>query len=482
MSIYVGMGWDRWVAAAHAYAVGNGNRTERAAFYAGLGAWYAHQLAVAPFTLSGVSCDPENRDGLAARYRSTRADDRVRLTGDTLERANAAWDALGAEWHGWRGRCAVAAAEFRHYRIADAIGAEEWEPVRDVLAAWADACGGDRSPAYVLDRALSAVSHLTEPWRPCPGCRDLLHSDRDPVTWLGGDPYCEPCGDERSECDDCGEVSWSDEHRYSERTGLTLCRSCERERNGSWECYSHRPQWEYHRAENGNVIGHWEPTPGVAYYGAEIEADGGGDPDPVWALVEDGACFPKSDGSLSDGVEIVTHPMTLQAFRLWADRFPTDALTDAGWGADNAPTAGLHVHVSRSAFASRSHLARFGLLIHSGAVPVAVARRHDAGYAQHTNTRVVSRVARPNWHSGRYYAVNYATPDRRTVEVRAFAGTLRRDRLAAAVECCDAALHYTRNLGAADVLAGALTGDAFARWIANNDYPTLAAMVAAGTY
>ncbi len=59
----------------------------------------------------------------------------------------------------------------------------------------------------------------------------------------------------------------------------------------------------------------------------------------------------KHDGSLDDGFEIVTHPMTLEYHR---NSMPWDCmlneLRDMGYLSHKANTCGLHIHVNRSAF------------------------------------------------------------------------------------------------------------------------------------
>ena len=59
----------------------------------------------------------------------------------------------------------------------------------------------------------------------------------------------------------------------------------------------------------------------------------------------------KHDGSLQDGFEIVTHPMTLEyhmAIMPWKDI--TDKARKLGYTSHQAETCGLHIHVNRSSF------------------------------------------------------------------------------------------------------------------------------------
>ena len=97
---------------------------------------------------------------------------------------------------------------------------------------------------------------------------------------------------------------------------------------------------------------------GVRYFGVELEIDGAGErSDRAWLLVNAANSnglehiYIKHDGSLEDGMEIVTHPMTL-GYHL--AEMPWGAVVAEavrmGYTSHKACTCGLHVHVNRSAF------------------------------------------------------------------------------------------------------------------------------------
>jgi hypothetical protein len=65
--------------------------------------------------------------------------------------------------------------------------------------------------------------------------------------------------------------------------------------------------------------------------------------------------FSKTDGSLSNGFEIVSHPMTLaKHLRSMKWQKGMDYLTKMGYKSHNTSTCGLHIHINRNFFGSKS--------------------------------------------------------------------------------------------------------------------------------
>jgi hypothetical protein len=456
------------------------NRADRAEWYAWLGMTYATRLAFADMECVGLDIDGAEPGSLWDRVdRDTL--DRVAAVPVASERAAAWWSALGGEWDGWRQRCDRAAHAFRVHRVRVAAGSGEWGDVAALYRSVADTLTGHPCPAEEWDRLSwrvgDAYSLWRSSWSACAECGEVY--DTDDMTTGNGERYCEGCADGMAECDGCGWYTAED--NLIHRECGNRCEECDRDRPRPWENYGHRPHPAFLDTDGSGLR---EVTPGRgAFFGIEWELDGGGETDPVARLVNDpdAWCYAKADGSLSDGVEIVTHPLTYAAARQWCAAAPVTDLAAGGWRADD--TAGIHVHVSRRAFLGRSHLARFGLLIHGSELALRVAERPDRNpyYARRDGTAVVRRVRRSDAWGGRYFAVNYATPDLATVEVRLFGSTLTRDGLLARLETVHAAFTYTAGIGAAAVLVGALSDDAWSAWIADraDTYPTLAAMVAA---
>ena len=190
---------------------------------------------------------------------------------------------------------------------------------------------------------------------------------------------CESClQTETVRCQRCGERIWANDNAGDNDTPLcqhcydryyTTCVNCGRvihEDDAYYEadddydarCYS----CHCHYRENSYIRDYfYKPTPifygqGERYFGVELEIDGAGESETKAAKILDvgNACgeylYIKHDGSLDDGMELVTHPMTLsfhQSEMPW-----TTILAKAkemGYRSHQAGTCGLHVHLNRSA-------------------------------------------------------------------------------------------------------------------------------------
>lgn len=133
--------------------------------------------------------------------------------------------------------------------------------------------------------------------------------------------------------------------------------------------YSYTPEWQF----NGD---------GPAFYGMEYEITCSDE----YAVMEAAASHLgdlvifKEDGSVR-GVEMVTHPMD----HPWAnDNFDWEVfreIANAG-GRSISDTNGIHVHVSRTAFDTPSHLYRWMKLVYRNQRDVQrIARRDSSGWA-----------------------------------------------------------------------------------------------------
>lgn len=220
----------------------------------------------------------------------------------------------------------------------------------------------------------------------------------------------------------------------------------------------------------GGPVDRCEPTMGIEL---EIEAqDGLGRFEIVKATA---GAYPslmlcKSDGSLGgDGVEVVTHPMTIK----YAQEFDWPALLaelakhGSSW---DTSTCGLHVHLSRASM-STEHLWRFGALLHSDHRQLQrFAGRCGDQWAVLDDDWASEggRVVRGEASRSRYHALNLCPED--TVEVRIFRGTLAPQGVLGAIEMVHAMWAYTADDDAE------IDWTTWRRWVeAGWDYPTLAA-------
>lgn len=224
----------------------------------------------------------------------------------------------------------------------------------------------------------------------------------------------------------------------------------------------------YHRAQNNQAIHNYnyKPTPifygiGDRYFGVELEIDRGGeDSDAARALLsianaEEELLYCKHDGSLNDGFELVTHPLTFQYHiesMPWKDLL--QKAVSLGYCSHKGGTCGLHVHINRSAFGETEYeqepaIARIlyfvekhweELLKFSRRTPRQL-ERWASRYGYKDRPKDILDHAKKGY-GGRYSSVNLE--NRATIEFRIFRGTLKFNTLIATLQLvnriCDVAL------------------------------------------
>ena len=286
---------------------------------------------------------------------------------------------------------------------------------------------------------------------------------------------CDRCGDRIWRSDDCGDEN------------VTLCNHCEEayydhcadcgrlvandnlhymsdeDSNGYCEsCYNRRA------LEEGVHSYCYKPEPifygdGPRFLGVELEIDGGGESDynatQITAIGNRDRehIYIKHDGSLDEGLEIVTHPMTLAYHK---DIMPWQEILHKARKLDytshQAGTCGLHVHVNRSSLGETANeqedtIARILFLVENfWHELLRFSRRTQkqldkwaARYGRKDDPKAVLRSAKSN--GDRYTCVNL-TPYY-TIEFRIFRGTLKYNTLIATLQLveklCDVAFYLT---------------------------------------
>ena len=317
-------------------------------------------------------------------------------------------------------------------------------------------------------------------WRPSPHCRNCVE-------------YCEDCddwyrwlNDHLYRCDSCCD-------RFCPHTDYSMCDECE-----EYRCESCGPCScsRYNIHEYSYAPSSYRPKgnyPQEVLMGVELEV--GREVRDIAEVVNDfdpgeTHLYLKKDGSI-EGLEIVTHPMTLA----WARDFGFDRLLDRldTYGCEADYGYGLHVHVSRNAFRgnpqkrSTSHQMTWLMFMYRNTGPlIRLSRRDESDLDEWASFRQpergeLRRKALPMPASyDRYSAVN--CQNHRTYELRFFRSTLDSEEFWAALEFADASVEYTRHLRASDVLKNnALSWRSFTKWVDSHDYPNLSAQIRKAT-
>ena len=276
------------------------------------------------------------------------------------------------------------------------------------------------------------------------------------TTTVDGQIWCERCADNYAlSCDVCDELTTMEDH-------------CETARNEAIHSWGYKPEPIFHPAyptDRTNV-----PRETLLQFGIELESEPrDSNKNGVDILVNNhnhNELYLKEDGSLSDdGVEIVTHPRSLQSWQSWGEFSATlHELRKEGWRAWDERQCGLHIHASRAGFENASHLMRLAYILRrndyeTGLVKFA-GRRSDFARWDNMRNGTLRNLTR-GWNAHHYDAISFAPSA--TVEFRIFRPAMRIGRILACVELTHAIIEYTRHMTAQETARS--TWNMFTEWV-----------------
>jgi len=264
--------------------------------------------------------------------------------------------------------------------------------------------------------------------------------------------YCPRCLDAITAiCHICGtRIPLTHNHGTED---VPLCEKCLHTRNHAGiEDYCYKPRPIFYGK-------------GPRYFGVELEIDDGGESDSNANEIMSAAnseceyIYCKHDGSLDDGIEIVTHPMSLD-YHMNVMPWPeiVRKARDLDYLSHKAGTCGLHIHVSRAAFGETEQhqdaaIARVLYFFEKHWEELLKFSRRTqkqlndwaSRYGYKAEPKDILDHAKSGGGRGRYTAVNLTNTD--TVEFRLFRGTLKLNTILATLQLldriCDVALHLS---------------------------------------
>lgn len=316
----------------------------------------------------------------------------------------------------------------------------------------------------------------------CSHCGAIIDEDEDYET-VDGDIVCTDCIENHTTtCDRCGRIIWTSDSYGDDYT--TLCSCCYHNHYTRCSCCDtllheddayHLDGYDYcsdcyhdevDKCRSIHDYG-YKPEPifygdSQRFFGVELEIDGAGkdsdNADEILAVAnnDEEHIYIKGDGSLDDGLEIVTHPMSLEYHKNYCWNDILNKAVSLGYLSHQTSTCGLHIHVNRSCLGEGSVqqdivIARILYFIeHHWNELLRFSRRSEysinrwaARYGYEKNGMDILEKAKKG-NLGRYAAVNlmnYAT-----IEFRLFKGTLKYNTLIAALELVDAICDLAINL------------------------------------
>ena len=236
----------------------------------------------------------------------------------------------------------------------------------------------DHNMTYTLCRVCYEYLTFDRPRCICTRCERVISVNEDETTSFGDGNWCENCMSEYTyTCDVCQDSYDRDNGAYCE-----YCECCDACSDYCLEMHQENcSEYQYEQNGGGGRLQNYSFTPYLVFHGdtragqalfmgVELEVDqhrsrDTGYPD-IDSFLEDaqriltpiqrsqnvddmGLFYFKEDGSLRNGVEIVSNPATLQ-FHM--DTMPWRSIMDAARDnrlfGHNTDTAGLHIHVSRT--------------------------------------------------------------------------------------------------------------------------------------
>ena len=304
-----------------------------------------------------------------------------------------------------------------------------------------------------------------------------------------GDLVCSHCLDlETVVCSHCGGRIWINDNAGNDSVPLcercyenhyTTCTHCERiinrdyayyENDYSDEPYCHDCFNQYSNSRSIKDYG-YKPEPifhgdGNRFFGVELEVDEGGEcEDSAYSVLCRGNCnglnhiYCKHDGSLDDGFEIVTHPMTLDYHMNdmpWSKVL--SKLRSMRYYSHQAGSCGLHIHVNRDTFGNtideqEACIGRvlyffekfWDELLKFSRRTQGQLSRWAARYGYKDHPKELLDHAKKGGSNGRYSCINLQ--NYYTVEFRMFRGTLKYNTLIATLQLvnrvCDVAFSFS---------------------------------------
>ena len=275
---------------------------------------------------------------------------------------------------------------------------------------------------YGDDNVQVCESCFNNEYRRCSCCERIIHDDN--TYWFHDYPYCSGCYD-----DDNGDEDQEMNFIHS---------------------YGYKPAPNFKRCT-------CEDAKRIRYYGVELEIDDGGysDDNAEDILYEangssddEELLYIKTDGSLKEGMELVSHPCSILYHRTI---FPWERIAQRarslGYSSHNAGTCGLHFHISRDKLgetieAQEETIGRLMFFFESHWNELVKFSRRTAQaldkwasrYGYNDSPKEILENAKSS-SKGRYSSVNICNTN--TVEIRMFRGTLKFNTFMASLEMID---------------------------------------------
>ena len=301
----------------------------------------------------------------------------------------------------------------------------------------------NESEVYEFDDTIMCFHCLEDMTTICECCMERIWRDEAE----GGNTHtlCRYCYENNYvNCSECGRLIHNDDAHYTDDSDEPYCQDCyDKMYNESIHDYYYKPSPIFYGGE------------GSLFMGIELEIDEAGEDSYNAQQIVDIAnrhnerIYCKHDGSLDDGFEIVSHPMTLEFHQNemnWKEILAK--AINLGYTSHNAGSCGLHIHCNRNFFGSDENEQEIAIgrvvylterfwneLVKFSRRTTGSLNRWAAKYATISETVAETYQKAKDKDMGRYVAVNLSNYS--TIEFRMFRGTLKYETFIATIQLVD---------------------------------------------
>jgi hypothetical protein len=248
-----------------------------------------------------------------------------------------------------------------------------------------------------------------------------------------------------------GSIQHADDVYYWESDGEYHYE--EEYQSGTINSYSYKPKPIFNicKGENDNSL----------FFGLELEIENDENKvknaqaaQKITDILSNDIVYMKTDGSLSNGFEIVTHPMTFAYIKSIQVTFNLmlDYLRNNGFRSYNSTTCGMHIHISKENFTTWQLFRFMSFFNDNKQFIVKLSQRDEsklrkwASLSDDNKDELVHKtisVKKGKDNFSRYSAINLCND--KTIEIRIFRGTLAQGSFFKNIEFCQSLFEYTRD-------------------------------------
>lgn len=273
----------------------------------------------------------------------------------------------------------------------------------------------------------------------CNGCQEYFSLDHFNPINVQGDIFCDSCSENYCYCDNCNEYFPNNDMRFDENSENYYCTACYQEQESTIvHDSSYEPTfYPLTKKENREKIGFELEVDNVSSSTMEKCFENN-----YFEINEE--FYLKTDGSIPNGIEIVSQPFSYNYFREHKKDFKSicDSLSKAKATSYDSGRCGLHIHISRESLSGIGLYKALTFFRKNASFILGVSFRSedrlnhwaeiDSDY--YRNIRKAKQRIRniKDTYSGKCCAINLEHSY--SYEFRIFAGTLNSERVIASIQ------------------------------------------------